>query len=288
MPIDNIPTPVVVKIPILYDVSNIDVKLFGQSYTISGNVIIVSKELDVKSFYNAGNSTAWIEFRQTDISENNFSAKIKDLSSAELIKNDIIDAINLEDGKSYVVGRIGNSNLNASSIFGVSGLLNDAGYATEWQSYHNIQDLILSYFAERILGHPGALAAISNDNQIRQSIASTDANAPSFPNALDELGVMVEDKLKVIVQQIMNQDLDRFDLADKNEYQPLRWIEDDRIHIQMVLRQNTYSLLSPATNPGNVSGGVIAAENNSVSNGNPISDQVHYMVFEFKMVDKEI
>jgi hypothetical protein len=295
MPIDDTPTNVLVKIPILYDVSNIDVKLFGQSYTVSGNVIVVSDTLDVKSFYDAANGTSWIEFKQKDASENDFTAKVKNVSSANAIKDDISGALRLVDGKTYAVGRIGNSNLDASGIFGPNGLLSTDGYAVEWQTYHNIQDLILSYFAERILGHPGALAAISNDNQIRQSIASTDASAPSLPNALDELKTMEEDKIKLIVQQIMNQDLDRFDLPDKGQdgqdpsgYQPLRWLAGDRIHIQMVLKQNTYSLQSPATNPSSLPGGIINAQSESVSTGNPISDQVHYMIFEFTMVDKNL
>ena len=287
MPIDTVATPVLVKIPILYDVSNVNVQLFGQSYTISGNVIIVSNTIDVKSFYNAANSTAWIEFKQQDMSENDFTAQVKDDSSADAIKQNIMDALRLDAGLSYVPGRVNDPNLNASSIFGVSGLLNTAGYSTEWQSYHNIQDLILSYFAERILGHPGALAAISNDNQIRQSIASTAPLAPSLPNALDELKNMEEDKIKLIVQQIMNQDLDRFDLNDKTSYQPLRWIPEDRIHIQMVLQNNRYSLMSPANNPSTVPGGIVTAENSSANASNPISDQTHYMIFEFTMVDME-
>lgn len=276
MPADPNYTPVLVKIPLTFDLSNIDVQLFGQSFTISGNVIVVTDPIMTTSFYNADATTAWIEYKQ-DISENNFRAQIKDQSSAIAIEDDIKAAVYLTDGSTYDVTRKGIKNLDASAIF------QDGG---DWDKYHSLQDFILSYFADKILGHPGALAAISNDASIRTKVSQ------QFPVILQQLRDFGEDedKIKLIVQQIMNQDLRRFDTDEKGVYEPLRWYDGDRVHVQIALLENTYSLKTPASDPSSVSGGIIDAAQNSYSqnSGNPVSSTPDYYVLEFTLRDPEL
>jgi hypothetical protein len=274
MPADTEYTPVLVKIPLTFDLSNIDVELFGQSFTISGNVIIVTKPISPLSFYNADAATAWIEYKQ-DISENNFRAQIKDQSSAIAIEDDIKAAVYLTAGSTYDINNKGVKNLDASAVF------QDGG---DWGKYHSLQDFVLSYFADKILGHPGALAAISNDSSIRAKVTQ------QFPIILQQLRDFDEDKIKVIVQQIMNQDLRRFDTDEKGVYEPLRWYDGDRVHVQIALLQNTYSLKTPASDPSSVSGGIINSAQGSYSqnSGNPVSSTPDYYVLEFTLRDPEL
>ena len=274
MPADPNYTNVLVKIPLTFDLSNIDVELFGQSFTISGNVIVVTDPLLTTSFYNAGNSTAWIEYKQ-DISENNFRAKVKDQSSAIAIEDDVKASVYLNAGSVYNIENKGVKNLDASAVF------QDGG---AWDKYHSLQDFVLSYFADKILGHPGALAAISNDSTIRTKVTQ------QFPEVIKQVRDFDEDKIKLIVQQIMNQDLRRFDTDEKNVYEPLRWYDGDRVHLQIALLENSYSLKTPANDPSSVSGGIINAAQSSyvLNSGNPVSATPDYYVLEFTLRDSII
>jgi hypothetical protein len=274
MPADPTYTPVLVKIPLTFDLSNIDVELFGQSFTISGNVIVVTDPLLTTSFYNAGNSTAWIEYKQ-DISENNFRAQVKDQASAIAIEDDVKASVYLNAGSTYDIARKGVKNLDASAIF------QDGG---AWDSYHSLQDFVLSYFADKILGHPGALAAISNDSTIRTKVTQ------QFPEVIKQVRDFDEDKIKLIVQQIMNQDLRRFDTDEKGVFEPLRWYDGDRVHLQIALLNNSYSLKTPANDPSSVSGGIINAAQNSYgqNSGNPVSATPDYYVLEFTLRDAQL
>ena len=191
-------TTVRITIPITYTISGIDAQILGQLFTMAGTKIIANNTLSASNFYDV-NGYSWIQYKQgpTGVSgEDDFMAGIKDISAARNIKSDILSSLHISDGTTYDATRQGTANLDCSAVF-----LNQS---SKWYNFHNLQDFILSYFANKLLGHPGALAAISNDSEIRSNVTT------GFTSSLNELQTMTEDKLKSIVQQMMNQDLARF------------------------------------------------------------------------------
>ena len=238
-----------VTIPITFTVSGIDVNVIGQLFTMAGTKINVNNTLSVSSFYNLS-GYSWIQYKQ-GTNEDDFTAGIKDISGAINVKNTILSSLNVSGGSTYVPARQGTTNMDCSAVF--------VGNVSKWTNFHNLQDFVLSYFANKVLGHPGALAAISNDSQIRANVTQ------GFPLALDELKTMQEDKLKSIVQQMMNQDLARFSQDEKDLYCPLKFRAGDKVIMRMILSDNTYSLKSSASNPSSVVGGVTVAQSASAT-----------------------
>jgi len=266
------PTPnnVTIYIPMTYTLSGADVELFGQQYTMSGDKIIVKDTLNVSSFYEASgvNAGSWLKYRQGE-AEDDFTAGPKDAAKASAIKTDIVTAVHINDGTSYNASYKGSNKLDASGIFAENG---------DWDYYHSLQDFVLSYFAKNILGHPGALAAISNDSAIRAKVTA------DFPPVLNEMEIMEQDKCKVIVQQIMNQDLARFNLDEKNVFQPVIFRAGDKVILQLALHDNTYSLKSPAGSPTTIIGGVTLAQSASASaTATLVKDSIDYYLLEFTL-----
>jgi hypothetical protein len=267
MAIDASLNNVVIYIPMTYELSGADIQLFGQQYTMSGDMIVVKDSLAVSAFYDA--SLAWLKYKQGD-AEDDFTAGPKDAEKATAIKDAVVAALHISGGSVYNVANKGLDNLDCSAVF-------KNGDAT-WNNYHSLQDFVLSYFAKNILGHPGALAAISNDSTIRAKITS------EFPPILDEMATMAEDKCKVIVQQIMNQDLARFNLDEKNVYQPVVFRAGDKVILQLALHDNTYSLKNPAGSPTTVVGGVTVAQSASATTTSaPIKATTDYYLMEFTL-----
>jgi len=257
---------VTIYIPMTYELSGADIELFGQQYTMSGDLIIVKDTLNVASFYEA-EVGAWLKYKQ-GAAEDDFTAGPKDAAKATAIKDDIVTAVHIADGTSYDASKKGSDKLDASGIFAENG---------DWDHYHSLQDFVLSYFAKNILGHPGALAAISNDSAIRANVTA------NFPPVLNEMATMAEDKCKVIVQQIMNQDLARFNLDEKDVYQPVVFRAGDKVLLQVALRDNTYSLKNPAGSPTTVVGGVTVAASASAGASASIKAEVDYYLMEFTL-----
>lgn len=268
MAIDMSLNNVTIYIPMTYELSGADVELFGQQYTMSGSKIVVKDALNVASFYEAGVG-AWLKYKQ-GAAEDDFTAGPKDAGKAAAIKTDVVAAVHIADGTSYDASKKGSDKLDCSGIFANTDPL--------WNSYHSLQDFVLSYFANNILGHPGALAAISNDSVIRASVTS------KFPPVLDEMATLAEDKCKVIVQQIMNQDLARFNLDEKDVYQPVVFRAGDKVLLQIALKDNNYSLKDPAGSPAAVVGGVTVAQSASATTSlAPIKASTDYYLMEFTL-----
>ena len=130
---------------------------------------------------------------------------------------------------------------------------------TIWNNYYSLQDFMVSYFAFRILGHPGAVAAILNDSQLRSSVTS------AFPNSLNEIAVMESAKLKSIAKQMFGQDMYRFNKDDKDTWNPLKFYSGDSIMIRIIIQDNLFSLYAPGMSTSFM-GGNLSSQNQSISN----------------------
>jgi hypothetical protein len=224
------PQNVDVSLPLIFEMSGLDILLFGERYEISGHMIYAKYPLSLSNFYNpigASGPTGWLKYKQ-DASENTFTAAINDISNAESIIGTVLQSVNYYDGSGYDVSGINTESLDANDIF-----YDVDGWGGK---YNSIQDFVISYFAWKILGHPGALAAIANDSEIREYITST------LPGALVQLKTMEQNKLNVIVQQIMDQDIARFNDDSTTEWAVVKWISGDRVRLHIQFKDNTYSL----------------------------------------------
>ena len=271
MPADASRNPVTIYMPMTFELSGMDVKLFGQKFDMSGSIIVCTNTLAAAKFYVDNDiSASFLSFNQ-DASENNFSAFLGSVATISGIIDEVKAALNFADGSSYNPANRGQTDLDASAVF--------VGAGATWTNFHSLQDFVLSYFANHILGHPGALAAISNDSAIRASINT------KFPEVLAELQTMSEDRRKVIIQQVMNQDLSRFEEADKGTTQPLKLVAGDKLLLQILLRDNTYSLQNNLYAPGSLTGlGVITVENSSIPAGSTaVTANADYYLIEFTL-----
>jgi hypothetical protein len=263
--------PVTIYMPMTFELSGMNVKLFGQKFDMSGTIIVCTNKLAASKFYVDDNSGAsWLSYNQ-DASENNFSAFLGSVATISGIIDAIKTALNFEAGSSYDPTKRGRTDLSAASVFPTGG--------ATWTNYHSLQDFVLSYFANHILGHPGALAAISNDSEIRGNINT------KFPEVLAEMQTMSEDRRKVIIQQVMNQDLSRFEEADKGQTQPLKLLANDKLLLQIVLRENTYSLQNTLYAPESLAGqGTNTVRNDSIPAGSTaVSGTADYYLIEFTL-----
>ena len=214
-----------VSLPLIFDLSGLDVLLFGERFEISGHVIYAKDHLPLEYFYDAcGNG--WLKYIQ-DEDEDTFDVDVNDISRGYNIKNAIKDSLHISGGSIYDVTNKDISNLDAGSVFNIDGF---NGH------YHSLQDFIIGYFAWKILGHPCAVAAIGNDSAIRESVTQT------FDSALDQILDFSQNKLNVIVQQIMDQDMSRFSLDTVGVWNTVRWLEGDKVRLHISFKNNTYTL----------------------------------------------
>jgi hypothetical protein len=277
-PADTITNSVSLLFPIYFDVSNINVELFGQLVELSGVIIPIVTPIPSTSFFDGSNS--YIAFRQ-DISENIFSADIS-RGFAVQIAQDVSASLFLLEGATYDVTKRGVQHIDASAAF--------VGVGDPFRYYNSIQDFVVSYFANKILGHPGALAAISNDSTIRATTSAIFSPANilnKLSSAVKEEGTLTDDDAKAIVQQVINQDLARFNQIDKREdgYTPLPLYAGDKIYFQIRSFGNTYSLKSPVSNPTQISTGIVLPGSASAgSEPTPISANTYdYYLLEFTL-----
>jgi hypothetical protein len=271
MAADSSNNPVTIYMPMTFELSGLNVKLFGQKFDMSGTVIRCTNDLSASKFYvNDDISHSWIYYNQ-DASENNFTAQLGSVETISGIIDAIKAALNFQDGSAYNAADRGKTDLDASAVF--------VGAGSTWTNYHSLQDFVLSYFANHILGHPGALAAISNDSDIRSNINT------KFPLVLAEIQTMSEDRRKVIVQQVMNQDLSRFNEADKGTNQPLKLFAGDKLFVQVLLQSNTYSLQNTLYAPDLLTGqGVNTTQNVSLPGAStPVNANPDYYLIEFTL-----
>ncbi len=254
-----------VYMPFNVELSELEAELFGQVVDLSGMEIVVADPIPANVLYDASGLTAetaeaWLHFLQaTD--EDTFEVfvnrdKVGDVSGA------FAAALYIEEGEEYNPANKGVAHLDASGAFG-----GDVGDV--WYNYNSLQDFLMGYFAKKILGHPGALAAISNDSALRAQYTTkyhAGMNAIygepgtaflALPSVLDDpsglaakialapdvSGALSSEDLHLIVQQMMNQAPDRFAaIGDRGTLAPVQWKEDDKIYIQLKLTQNKYKL----------------------------------------------
>jgi hypothetical protein len=268
---------VVVKMPFQLDVSGLTAELFGETASSGGFPIYVREPLPLVNLYDAATGAALIHYVQ-DICENSFTSVVN-LAKVYNVKSDLLGALNHNAG--YDVTKKGFNNLYMNSAPTPSYSTANNGGANTWLRYYSIEDFVLSYIANLIFGHPGALAPIANDSSIRADItakvaaqmekiyplkglAVDDATKPEYQDMSGVLLGMEADltstryvrpegmtaaQLNNIVQQFMNQAPARFIAGDKGVLQPLKFKAGDGLKIEMRIRDTSYKLSTPATNP---------------------------------------
>jgi hypothetical protein len=214
-----------VSLPLIFDLSGLDVLLYGERFEIAEHVIYARDPLPLEYFYDAGGN-GWLKYIQNE-NEDTFDVAINDISRGYNIKDSIKNSLHISGGSVYDIANKDISNLDAGTVFNISGF---SGY------YYSLQDFIIGYFSWKIIGHPCAVAAISNDSAIRNSVSD------GFDVALDQLLDLSENKLNVIVQQIMDQDMSRFSLDNVGVWNTVRWLAGDRVRLHISLKNNTYTL----------------------------------------------
>jgi hypothetical protein len=258
--------PVTINLPTTVDVTGYNVELFGETVTLSGDLITVKTPLSRAAFYN--NSTDAYMYYIQDASENRFDVYTKGTNNAAVVAS-FKSALNIAAGATYDKTKRGSNNIQAPAAFA------DIADVSSTH-FHSLQDFIIGYFAWKVLGHPGAVAAISNDSTLR-SAATLQFNAtadtllganilttlPSEANVLANgaaqyatagaVGAISMDELRTIVEQMMAQDYTRFDNQERNKLNAVEWQAGDKVRMQLKFNGNSYSVssslstLSPST-----------------------------------------
>jgi hypothetical protein len=279
--VDGVGSGITIALPFTVDISGLEAELFGTSMTLCGAVIPVTEALDRSKFYTADASAGWIHYVQNDMSEDSFVAYINSDHAADVITA-FENAVRLSEGRSYDLTRKGIMNLDVSTA--------EASWSAPFDKFYSLEDFVLSYLANKIFGHPGALAPIKNDSTLRAAIANKfsaglkvlyGASGCAISEDLiehDASGVvtaasavaaglagqtvvlaqgtattgLTQNDLQAIVQQVMNLDPARFNEDNKGRLTALAILPGDKLNLQIRLRGNKYKLFSP-TNVTNTS-----------------------------------
>lgn len=261
--IDASDAPITVYMPFTFDVNGIEAEIFGQEYELTGTIIDVMDKISASAFYSESLNVGWLNYIQA-ADENNFTVYV-DQVKAENVLDTIKTATHYTDGKTYDAANAGSQVIDASGVFNSD---------STWNYYASVHDFIVSWFAYKILGHPAALAAISNDSYIRskytecfdtsmEAIKGADGCAIADVTALADRTLatveaakiesgqpengMSQADLQLIVQQVMNLAPGRFNSSvDRGYLAPVQWYEDDMICIQLALSNCSFSV---AANP---------------------------------------
>lgn len=295
--------PVTVALPLCFDICGHDASILGEKVELSGSHIVARDALDLAAFYDASGAS-YIYFIQ-DASENDYNAYTYEAKAAAVM-NTIKAGTNYTGGLTYDRTKRGDTKLDASAVFAPT--VTDALSV----NFFSLQDFVIGYFAYKVLGHPGAVAAISNDSVIRakasadwaaslatlagQDMITTAGGIPADSVVLDGSwprpagngpadGVTM-DVLRGIVEQVLAQDHTRFNTQQRNGLQPLIWKAGDKLQVQVRFKNNTYSLatgsLSSMMN-GPVGGGVSANQTSlGVNPAKPIGEPDAY-ILEFTL-----
>jgi hypothetical protein len=315
MPIDTSGNPITLALPFTVDISGLEAQLFGTAMTLCGAVIPVTEALKCSAFYSADASAGWIHYVQS-LSEDSFEAYINSECASGVIA-EFKNAVRIVDGSIYNLTHKGLINLDVSGA--------EVGWTAPFNGFYSLQDFVLSYMANKIFGHPGALAPIKNDSGLRASIASKfhdglqvlyGASGCAIKQSVVEhnvagvatnivpavvqgsvtsvVGGLTQNDLQAIVQQVMNLDSKRFhDEDSKGRLNALPILPNDKLHLQIRLRDNKYKLFTPtnvadtsAMAEGTVSGapaaGPVAAQAQANSSTTSLTDDTYY-VLEFTM-----
>jgi hypothetical protein len=261
--IDISDVPITVVMPFTFDINGIEAELFGEEYELSGTIIDVMTKISASAFYSEGLNAGWLNYIQAE-DENDFEVYVDQFKAAQVLDT-IKLATNYTPGQTYDPANSGSQVIDASGIF-------DSG--ATWNYYNSVHDFIISWFAYKILGHPGALAAISNDSHIRSTYTTrfdtsieaikgadgcviadvttlADRTLATVEAAVIQSGQpsngMPQADLQFIVQQVMNLAPGRFtEVVDRGYLAPVRWYEDDVICMQLSLSDCSFSVAAIA------------------------------------------
>lgn len=252
-------TRVIVNLNVNVDVSG-NVELFGASEEMIRNIVVPALTLNVNGLYS-DNSNALIEFWEENAARGEFKARIGVNTDAS--------GCAVAFATSLATVLKGAMDASAAAPFG-----SYEGYT----SYSSFGELVLSYAAEGMFGHPQATAAITNDvaivaafNNDAAALAYTGNSAPVSTGSASESGAdkaiaarlahalltMDDAAALVIAQQVIGQDAGRATLEDNNELptvrkQSLRWYAGDVVYVSVTLENFTHSMGPgfPASAPG--------------------------------------
>jgi hypothetical protein len=307
-------TPITVNMPFTLDVSGVEAELFGEEIELSGQLVTVTNTVGLNHLFatDASGGVAWLHYLQ-GTNEDDFDVYVNREKSIDLVA-DISGTLEIGAGSTYDEDLTEANRLNLvtpSSVFPDS-------VGSYWQKYKSLQDFVISWYANKILGHPGALAAISNDSFIRSEtkdafdagitavhgqdsaalvysmLARVDDRVPEQSVAdrvpittglYDAHGMSAAD-LQVIVQQMMNLNPGRFSLQDRGFLQPVRWMIGDKLRVQLGVLNAKYRV---ATNPTNSTRAPSARALNGVytstlnGNAGPITIDDENFMLEFEV-----
>jgi hypothetical protein len=270
-----------VVMPIAMDVSGLIANLFGEApATLAYPEIVVATAIPVTGLFKDVSGAAWIHYIQ-DTSENTFEVAINQ-ERATALHADLSGALNVLSGSTYNKDSQDAATALVPSITGGNKAAPfDGAFGAAWEKYSSVQDMVISYFAIKILGHPGALAAISNDSVLRAgatagvaqgleqlygqaAIAVKQADGLTDKASKDTVntgyvhlvldGAPGEEKylsgaqVLSIVEQVMNVDPARFATQDKDMWQPMRWISGDKLRFHLRLSNNSFTVKASGTN----------------------------------------
>lgn len=265
-PIDETGNVITLALPFTVDISGLEAELFGTAMTLCGAIIPVTEALERSAFYSSDASAGWIHYVQS-VSEDSFEAYINSECASGVI-GAFKKAVNIEEGSIYTLAHKGIKNLDMADAHPT--------WLLPFNGFYSLQDFVLSYMANKIFGHPGALAPIKNDSTLRVNIANKfnaglqvlygasgcalahssvthdgSGVATTIPAAIAQAasttvaGGLTQNDLQAIVQQVMNLDSNRFHTEDsKGRLNALPFIGGDKLQLQIRLRDNKYKLYS--------------------------------------------
>jgi hypothetical protein len=288
--------PVTINLPVTVDVSGYGVELFGETVTLSGDLITVKTPLSLTSFYQ-NDANAYLYYIQ-DATENSFDVYTKATNNGSVVTA-FMTSLNIIAGTSYDRTKRGSDNLQATGAF--------SGIDASSSHFHSLQDFIIGYFAWKVLGHPGAVAAISNDSTLRAAAtaqftatANTLLGANILPATLplDSLvqqngaatyatagapGAITMANFRTIVEQMMAQDITRFDHQERNKLNAVQWVAGDKVRMQLRFNSNTYSVSQSLSQASTPSATVVPAATIVGAPRRQIASPNDFYVLEFTM-----
>ncbi len=252
--------PITVNMPFTFEVDSIEAELFGEQIDLSGDIIDVMQPISLNALYDASGQHAWLHYIQGD-DEDNFNVYVDQVKAGQLLDT-IKDKTNYTAGKTYDEDNAGTQVIDASGVFD--------DVSDTWNYYNSVHDFVISWFAFKIFGHPGALAAISNDSYLRSqytSVFDTGMEAIKGGNgaAIDDVSALTDttentvvanviqsgqpsngmsgEDLRMIVQQMMSMNPGRFtNNADRGFLRPVPWVENDIIQVQMRMQNCSFKV----------------------------------------------
>ena len=244
--------PVIVNLRVNIDLSG-NVELFGASEEEVCNIIVPTLKLDVSGLF-ADESQCLIEFWEPSGARGTMLARVDNEGNGTKAKE-----TSVAFAKSLAKVLRGAMDASAAAPFG-----SYAGFT----SYENFGELVLSYAAEGMFGHPQATSAITNDVNIVNAFqndslsnAYTGAAAPvptkSNTEALADRAIAAQlawallnldnaTALK-IAQQVIGQDAGRATREDNSARSPddkqsLRFYKDDVVYVAVTLKNFTHTM----------------------------------------------